>query len=79
MTSDVTPAPAKPAPPAEPLYYEVWFRAPGDRWRRIGRAGTHAEAVTLCGSKGDWSIRPVYPTDSASKPSLFDEVQECAQ
>jgi hypothetical protein len=46
--------------PAE--LFELWHReGDGDRWRKVGRAGSHGEALTMCRGKGDWHVRRVTP------------------
>jgi hypothetical protein len=63
-------------PATEPLLFVIWYRAPGkgQRWRKAGRASTHAEAVAMIGGAGDWHITPLFDADlAADGPSLFDD------
>ncbi len=46
---------------APPLYYILWWRpGRGTRWKKVGRAGTYAEALTMMRGKGDWWPAPVH-------------------
>ena len=50
-------APARRPSTEAPSLFVIWFRVgKGHRWTKVGRAGTHAEAVTMCGSEGDWHV-----------------------
>jgi hypothetical protein len=76
--------------PLEPVLYVIWYRAgSGRRWKKVGRTATHAEAVTLCGHRGDWHIAPLYDQQfeaepkaarpDADGPSLFDDEEPSGQ
>lgn len=58
-----------------PLLFIIWHREQrkGARWRKAGRAGTHAEAVTLIGGKGDWHIAPVFDPVLAGSEGIESE------
>lgn len=64
-------------PAHEPAYVEILYRAPeGGRWKKVGRAATQAEALTLIGGPGDWHLRPVFADEK--EPTLFDDVDGAA-
>ncbi len=66
---------------AEPVLFQIWHReqTKGARWKKAGRASTHAEAITMIGGKGDWWIGTLRdarlagePEAAVQQPGLFD-------
>ncbi|AMV23768.1 hypothetical protein VT84_05105 [Gemmata sp. SH-PL17] len=56
----MTTAPVATVP--QPVLYVIWHKphGKGQRWRKAGRAATHAEAFALIRGKGSWHIAPIH-------------------